>query len=244
MARAMKFRTRVVGALLCGVVATAIVAAPASAQKRASGSGGSKALVGTFTVTSGTPADSGTVPTGSYFRMVQPGGSVAAGPFVPNADSLASDKTYSLLSAGTRGLTTGKYQPQPTPAFDSAGNGVAATILAPTKFFGVGFAVSTNPTDPQTDAATKTPRITVNRKGKLGGNLSAFGVAYSNQYFNQGSPKPDGSKPTGTAGPTGTFDAKTGEFTLDWSSAILGGPFDRFTGVWHLEGTFEKAAKQ
>jgi hypothetical protein len=243
VARAVKIRSRLVGALMCGVVAISVVAVPAGAAVPAKGSGSGK-LVGTFEVTNGAAADSGTVPTGSYFRMVQPGGTVDAGPFVPNADSLSPDKTYSLLAPGTDGgLTTGKYQPQPNPAFDSQGNGLATAILLPTKFFGVDFAVSTDPTVPQTDTATKKPKIKVDNKGTLRGNLSAFGVAYSNQDFNQGSPKPDGSKPTGTTGPTGTYDAKTGEYTLDWSSSIIGGPFDGFTGVWHLEGTFQEAKK-
>jgi len=239
----VKFRTLLVGTLVGGVLAAAtVVAAPVGASAPAKGSGGSN-LVGTFRVTNGAPADSGTVPTGSYFRMVQPGGTAAAGPFVPNADSTASDKTYSLLAVGTGGgLATGRYQPQPTPAFDSKGNGIAAAILSPTKFFGLAFAVSTNPTDPQTGEQAKTPKLSVNKKGQLAGDLAAFGVAYSNQNFNQGAPKPDGSTPTGTSGPSGTYDAKTGEYTLDWSSAIIGGPFDGFTGVWHLEGTFQKAS--
>ena len=38
---------------------------------------------------------------------------------------------------------------------------------------------------------------------------------------------------------TGTYDAETGAFVLEWSSQIVGGPFNDSTGVWHLEGTFE-----
>jgi len=197
-----------------------------------------KKLVGTFEATAG--ALEGTTATGSYFRMVQPGGTVAAGPYVPNGDSTASDTTYTLLTPGTSGgLRTGKYQPQPEPPFDSTGNGVAEAILAPTKFFGVNFAVATNKTDPQTGDATTVPTISVKGK-KLTGNLSAFGVAYGNQHFNQGTPKPDGSKPGETSGPTGSYSAKTGEYTLEWSSAIVGGPFDGFTGIWHLEGELKK----
>jgi hypothetical protein len=196
-------------------------------------------LVGTFKVTEG--AFEGTTPTGSYFRMVQPGGTVDAGPYVPNGDSTASDTTYTLLTAGTQGgLRAGKYQPQPEPPFDSTGNGVADAIVAPTKFFGVNFAVATNKKDPQTGDTTTVPTISVKGK-KLTGNLSAYGVAYGNQHFNQGVPKPDGSKPGETSGPTGTYSSKTGEYSLDWSSAIVGGPFDGFTGIWHLEGTFTKA---
>ena len=45
-------------------------------------------LAGTFGIGPGTDGDE---VTGSYFRMVQSGGTVADGPFVPNGDSTAAD---------------------------------------------------------------------------------------------------------------------------------------------------------
>lgn len=212
----------------------ALSTAPAGAAK----SSASTTLKGVFGVDPAVCA-TGAPTAGSYFQMVNPGGTTASGPYTPNGDSSCGDKTFSALAPGTDGgLVTGKYQPEPNPAFDAAGNGVAAAILAPTKFFGVNFAVSTNKADPQTGDATKVPSIKATSKGKLTGDVDAFGVAYGGQQFNQGAPKPDGSTPTGTSGPTGTYDKKTGAYTLDWTSAIVGGPFDGFTGVWHLEGTF------
>jgi len=220
-------------AVLAAVAAVAALAVPAAA----SGKGKAKSLTGTFRVTAG--AAEGTSVTGSYFRMVQPGGTSEAGPFVPNADSAATDKTYTLLAPGTAGgLTTGKYQPDPSPPFDDTGNGLATAILEPAKFFGVGFAVSTNKTDPQTGTKTKRPKVTA-KGSKLSGDLDAVSVAYGGQSFNQGAPKPGGERPTGTSGPTGTYDAETGKYTLEWSSPIVGGSFDGFTGIWHLEGTFK-----
>jgi hypothetical protein len=38
---------------------------------------------------------------------------------------------------------------------------------------------------------------------------------------------------------TGTYNADTKAYTLDWTSQIIGGPFNNFSGHWHLEGTFE-----
>jgi hypothetical protein len=226
---------KLLAAAAAALAAVTLVAAPAGAKSSSS----SSKLVGTFQVTAASCA-AGAPTSGSYFRMVQPKGTTAAGPFVPNADSTCGDKTYSALAPGTDGgLVTGKYQPQPDPPFDAAGNGLATKIVAPTKFFGVNFAVSTNKTDPQSNGATKVPTVTV-KKGKLSGDVDAVSVAYGNQQFNQGAPKPDGSKPGATAGPTGTYNAKTGKYTLEWSSAIVGGPFDGFTGIWHLEGTFKK----
>src|SRR5439155_8404191 len=33
------------------------------------------------------------------------------------------------------------------------------------------------------------------------------------------------------------------KYMLEWSSTIVGGPFNNFTGTWHFEGTFEPAGK-
>ena len=230
-------RTAKFVAVALSAVALAAFAAPAAAKSSAKTTN----LKGTFGVTAASCA-SGAPTAGSYFRMVQPKGTTAAGPYVPNADSACGDKTYTALQPGTAGgLVTGKYQPQPDPPFDATGNGLAGAILAPTKFFGVNFAVSTNKTDPQSSDTTKVPSVLATSKGKLSGDVDAVSVAYGNQQFNQGAPKPDGSKPGATSGPTGTYNAKTGKYTLEWSSAIVGGPFDGFTGIWHFEGTFKKA---
>lgn len=196
------------------------------------------ALVGLFGIDAGECADEG-VTSGSYFRMVQSGGSLGEGPFVENADSTCGDTTWTALAPGSAGgLTTGEYQPAPDPAFDDMGNGLAASIIEPVPFFAVGFAVATNSTDPQTGTAVSAPELSADDSGALGGNLSALGVDWNEQQFNQGAPKPDGSLPGGTTEPSGTYDADSGAYSLDWSSQIVGGPFDGFTGVWHLEGTF------
>jgi hypothetical protein len=43
-----------------------------------------------------------------------------------------------------------------------------------------------------------------------------------------------------TTAPSGTLDARTGKYTLQWTSQIAGGPFNGFTGIWHREGTFKQ----
>jgi hypothetical protein len=189
------------------------------------------------------PADcGGGAASGTYFRMIQPGGS-ADGPFIENNSSACADKTYTDLQPGKDGgLSTAAHQPHPEPAFDPGGNGVNDRITMPKGFFGRNFSTATNPTDPQTSTAAPVPTVTHDGSGKLGGNMSAFAAAYGNQHFNQGSPKPDGSNPGLTAGPTGTYDSASRRFTLEWSSTIVGGPFNNFTGKWHFEGTFEPAA--
>lgn len=195
-------------------------------------------LEGLFAIMGG-ECPSGAEPTGSFFRMVEPDGTLESGPFVENADSPCDDKKLSpLLPGSDGGLRTGALQPEASPPFDGTGNGVSSAVTQPTPFFGVTFATATNEKDPQTEAGTNVPGITV-KDGRLSGDLSAFAASWNNQHFNQGVPKPNGEKPGLTAGPTGTYDDGTGSYTLEWSSQIVGGPFNNFTGIWHLEGEFE-----
>ena len=77
----------------------------------------------------------------------------------------------------------------------------------------------------------------------LSGDLKALDASWNNQNLNQGSPKPDGSKPGLTKAVSGTYDSKTRKFVLEWASQIVGGPFNDFTAFWHFEGTFEPAKK-
>jgi hypothetical protein len=200
-------------------------------------------LVGTFGVAAGACAADGTR-SGSFFRMVQPGGTLADGPFVSNADSLCADKTWTPLAPGSDGgLVTGAYQPQPEPAF-AGSDGAAAAILQPTSFFAVKFAAATNDTDPQTGELAPPPRIVAAADGSLSGDLSAVGVAWNQQHFNQGAPKPGGGEAGITSGPSGAYDPDTGAYTLEWASQIVGGPFNNFTGVWRLEGAFAPEAAE
>ncbi|MET3961523.1 hypothetical protein ABIE44_001457 [Marmoricola sp. OAE513] len=208
---------------------------------------------------------------GTWFRMVQLGGTVAKGPFMVNGNSQADGGKATLLAPGTSGgLRLGGYQSQPKPAFDKRGNSLAAAITKPVKFFAVEFSIATNTVDPQTQTEVAPPTVYV-KDGKLTADMSSWGVTWNNQVFNQGAPKPvsstqakavgqeDAEKvwdwvagkylekapaPTISGkGATGTYDAKTGKFVLQWTSLIKGGPFNGFTGAWHLEGTFTQDAK-
>jgi hypothetical protein len=211
--------------------------ATTTAPSGATTGSGPQELVGLFGVDAGTCADAG-VTAGSYFRMVQADGTLADGPFIENGDSTCGDKTWNPMLSGTDGgLRSGAYQPQADPVFDATGNAASQAIVMPVPFFAVAFGVATNETDPQTGESTATPTLTVDG-GALSGDLSAFAASWNNQEFNQGSPKPDGSLPGNTTAVTGTLDEATGRYTLDWTSLIVGGPFNNFTGVWHLEGTF------
>jgi hypothetical protein len=195
--------------------------------------GGGQTLAGLFQIVKGSCA--GHTPAGSWFRMVQSGGTPAKGPYVRNPDSTCRDATVTPLSSGTAGgLVTGGYQPEPKKPFAAHGVARAAAIVKPQPFFAVAFGVSTNPHDPQTSKSVAAPTVTVDGT-KLTGNLAAWSVSWNGQQFNQGAPKPDGSGSTAT----GTYDPATHHYTLDWTSRIVGGPFNNFTGVWHLEGTVQ-----
>jgi hypothetical protein len=179
--------------------------------------------------------------TGSSFRMVQPGGTLASGPFVPNGDSPCADKTWTPLGAGRDGgLRTGAFQSQTAPPFDGQGNATSDGITQPQRWFAVAFGLATNAHDPQTNKTTPVPRIRL-AGSVLTGDLSSLAATWNGQHFNQGAPKPGGENPGATSGPRGTFDPSTKAYTLDWTSQIAGGPFDKFTGIWHLEGVFQPA---
>jgi hypothetical protein len=197
-------------------------------------------LIGTFTITPG--SCNGGVASGTYLRMVLSGGTNSAGPYFSNSDSTCSDNSYTPLAPGSGGgLITGSYQPQPSPAFDSAGNALASQITAPVAFEGVKFSTATNPVDPQTGLHVPAPSISLNGTA-LSGNVQSFGVSWNNQEFNQGSPKPDGSTPGNTTPVTGVYNPATGAYTLQWSSQVVGGPFNGFSAFWNLTGRFVPAA--
>lgn len=200
-------------------------------------------LVGTFRLT---PTDCDTTPPGgSWFQMQDRNGSA-----VTNVSGDCGDNSYSPLRPGTDGgLVTDQHQPMPDPAFDGSGDALAERIMQPEVFFGVDFSVATNPTDQQTGVEVPAPRIEVGPDGSLSGDLSAWAAMWNNRHFNQGSPKPEGT-PGETEPVSGTYDEDTGAFTIEWSSEIRDpdpqdpSGFDGFTGVWHLEGTFEPAQTQ
>lgn len=224
-------RSRILAVLLSAALA---LAACGGGDDDSAGSSGTE-LVGLFAIEPGECTEAGA--SGSTFRMVQPGGDPASGPFMDNGDSSCGDKSWSPLVPGADGgLRTGGYQPQIEPFFDENGNSTSRSIAEPTTFFAVGFGLSTNETDPQTEVDVPAPTATV-ADGVLQVELSALSVSWNEQFFNQGSPKPGQDAPLAT----GEYDAETGRYSLDWTSLIEGGPFDGFTGVWHLEGSFTEA---
>jgi hypothetical protein len=195
-------------------------------------------LNGTFTISAGN-APAGKEPNGSWFQMLTP-----SGPPLTNGTSPAENDLFTPLTGGTDGgLRTDVYQPPPSPAFVSpaGGNALASRIIRPVSFFNTDFSIVTAAIDPQEGLADPLPSI-YQENGRLSGQITAWAAQWNGQSFNQGSPKPNGSLPPPTSPVSGTFDGRTRRYTLNWHSRIAGGPFNSFTGAWHLEGTFEPAS--
>ena len=109
--------------------------------------------------------------------------------------------------------------------------------MQPQSFTAIDFSIATNKVDPQTGDRVPAPSLSVDG-WKLSGQIEAWSASWNKLYFNQGSPKPGGAEPGLTAPVTGTYNAKTHAFVLSWTSQVVGGPFNGFTGDWHLTGTF------
>jgi hypothetical protein len=190
-------------------------------------------LNGTFDLEAGAQNVSGAL-SGTYFRMIG----------IVNNDSTALNPEYTLLRPGTDGgLETFAYQEPPTPAFASVdgngptGNALADRIVQPQTFFEINFSIVTAPTDLQEGLPDPLPVI-IDTAGKLSGQITDWEAQWNGLSFNQGSPKANGTYAESTTPLTGTYDAATGRYTLEWRSIIIGGPFNGKTGEWHLEGTF------
>jgi hypothetical protein len=170
---------------------------------------------------------------GSYFRMILPGGTDK---FFANGDSRAADKSYTLFRTGKdKGLKLGAFQNPPNPAFAPNGFALANRIVLPETFAGIDFSISTAAIDAQTGQKDTAPKLYATGK-KISGDLRAWTAGWNSISFNQGSPKSNGTLPGYTKPVTGTYDPKTKRYEITWYSLIVGGPFNGFTGYWHLQG--------
>jgi hypothetical protein len=148
---------------------------------------------------------------GSYIRMGLPSGGFFSNPYSRDAN-----KTYTLIqSSAGGGLRTGVAQQAPSPAFDSHGDSRAGAIISPTNFTGIRFGVIT----------TVPPTITVSN-GRLTAAIRHLYAQWNKQTFQQG------------AIASGTYNSGTHQYSLSWHTVVHGGPFDGYTGYWHLQGTF------
>lgn len=229
----------------------ALVAAAVGVLALAIGAGTATAVTlksGTITLTTG----SNSAPfTGSWVRLYQTalGAGNPAGYFV-NPSSPAADQTYTPVVNGTQGIKLGTpVQGLASPAFDGGGNSLTNTILKPVPFAGVNFSAFT---------AVNTDKKTKNgKKGlwiKVAGGKSAT-VAVTSADFSGWTIAYGGDSKYSTPGATSDVlaggnltgsltwkDPKNkalgGSIILNWSSQITEPPFQPFTAVWQLQGTY------
>jgi len=213
--------------LFAGLALALAVALPAAFAQTASAT----PLSGTVSVDAG--YDTGGTPGGSYFRLEFPGG----GGYYDNTSSANADGTYTLLSQGTTGLDLGTNQNPASPAFDLSYNSLSDDILSPTPFADTvnsatyDFSVATPSTDVTVTPNVPHTAVSLDQTGggtvrPLTGDLSSWTAYWGGQVFTQGS----------TSLTSSTWNSSTGAVVLNWTSTVVGGPFNGFTGHWHIEG--------
>jgi hypothetical protein len=195
-------------------------------------------LSGVFKLTAGHCSTAHAKPTGSYLMVV----SAAQGHAVPNPRGGCANAEYTVLQPGTDGgLETGRFQGQPTPAFDANRDSTVRRIIEPATFghFRLGFA--TSPRDEQdapSGAPAYPPPAALNDHGTLSVDLRSLVMTYAGranatcaQSFGLG------CWDLGSRAAGGTYDATTHHFVIDWFTGESFTPKGDSVEV-HLEGTF------
>jgi hypothetical protein len=198
----------------------------------------SRLPAGLFAPTAGSCTTSDARPSGSYLIVI----SAAADKAVKNPKSRCANHDYTPLRPGTDGgLALGRFQSLPNPVFDAKRNSTAGKVFAPVDFgaFAIGFA--TTPRDEQ-DAPSGAPTYPVPAATVSGSTLNvdlrSLVVTYAgppNSTCRQSSGL--GCWELGSRSATGTYDAATRHFVLDWFAGQSFTPKGDSVEV-HLEGTF------
>jgi len=139
---------------------------------------------------------------------------------------LNPDEPHPANWNGTGGLAGTGFDRTPT---------AKSTALRPFSFFGISTYIGLNPVSYQSGESHPAPAVWVDADGNLTAELSSWEVMWNGSAFEQG-PRPVNTGPFVLA--TGTYDAATGHYMLEWKSQIKGGPFNGVPGFWHLEGTY------
>jgi hypothetical protein len=195
-------------------------------------------LNGLFRIAPGVCTSATGLPTGSYLVVI----SAATSHTVKNPQGGCGNAAYTLLRPGTDGgLITGEFQDVKGATFDARGNSVADRIVAPTRFGKTRFGFATNARDEQ-DAATggvAFPRPAAIVTGTaLRVDLRSLVVSYGgNPGTSCASSFGVGCWELGSENATGTYDAATGGFTLQWFTGESFTPKGDSIEV-HLAGTF------
>ena len=107
----------------------------------------------------------------------------------PRLDVPRTRRTPWPCRACSGGLVTGKYQPNPTPAFNAQGGALADQIVQPQSFTAIDFSIATNKTDPQT-GTIRAPAGHIVDNGKLSGQVEAWSAAWNKLTSTRAHPSP------------------------------------------------------
>lgn len=195
-------------------------------------------LIGLFKLTPGQCTTAQAKPTGSYLIAI----SAAENHAVTNKRGGCTNPAYTPLNPGSDGgLVTGAFQTEATPAFDARRDATASRIVTPVSFGHFKFGLSTNPRDEQ-DAPGGKPTfpapVAIDTKGALAIDLRSLVLLYAgkaNSTCKQSSGL--GCWELGSKSASGTYDATTHQFVVDWFSGESFVPNGDSVEV-HLEGTF------
>jgi|CZKG01.1.fsa_nt_gi hypothetical protein len=222
-------------ALLALVVSAAALAAIASTATAAK-------LKGSIALTTGSNSSPYT---GSWVRLYQTANPAA---YFINPSSPAADQSYTPLVNGTQGVELNTAQPLASPPFDGGGNSLTNTILTPEPFAGVNFSayVTVNPTK-KAKFGKKGLILEVGKDKNATDAITAadftgWTIAWGgdSKFATPGSTaNVDGGNLTGTI--TWTNPSKHnlgGKIALNWSAQINEPPFQAYTAVWQLQGTY------
>ncbi|MBV9871403.1 MAG: hypothetical protein JO214_12365 [Frankiaceae bacterium] len=229
--------------LIGGVAALLTVAALAGCGGSAKAAAPTK-LAGQFGITPGHCTTPRAKPTGSYFVAI----SAAAGHALQNRAGGCANPSYTPLAAGTDGgLITGEFQPQPAKVFDANRNSRAVRLFAPVRFghYRLGFATSARdeqhapagaPAYPPPAAIVTGDTLSVDLRSLVltyaGRSNSSCRASFGVGCFNLGSKNA-----------TGTYDATTHRYVIDWFSGAAFTP-NGDSMEFHLEGTFTAGSNQ
>lgn len=228
------------------VISTFIYSCVALLAGASSVSAATVPLSGTMQIEAVTRDVNGNFVSGSYFSM---GGN--------DPNGAAAVSLHPTDSPDPGGIVLGTYQnfvldPDVPHPYNWNGNGAAAgtgfngtpttagTIVSPFKFFGVSTYVGTNPVSYQSGNSHTAPTAAVDLGNCVGDvcamtiDLSSWEVMWNGSAFEQG-PRPVSTGPFVLA--TGQYNIVNHDYSVEWSSQINGGPFNKTTGYWHLEGT-------
>lgn len=172
--------------------------------------------------------------TGGAFEM--PGFTFAPIPYAHFGTGAADLIGYHNGSGGSN-IANNAYDPAGTVGFlfgSPVNNLKVNTYTAASNMGDAGSAAGTIPGGPAVTATA----TSFTDGATISVDLRSFFANYNGTDFNQGSGKdaagnPDGSFATGTlSGCAGS----TCNYSIGWSSYIVGGPFDTNTGIWTLTG--------